>query len=471
MTRDGAIRRALDHFDQGEFFADLARRVAIPSESQNPERRAELERYLGEEIGPAIQRLGGGWRIDRNPAGDPPLLVGQRSEAPDLPTLLVYGHGDVVHGQEGRWREGLAPWRMVREGDRLYGRGTADNKGQHSVILAALQAVLAERGGRLGFNLKILIETGEEVGSPGLREFARARKALLAADLLIASDGPRLELDRPTLFMGARGATNFELVAQFRQGGHHSGNWGGLLANPAVVLAHALSSLTGPRGEIRVETWRPPAIPLSVRSALAEIDIAPDPDGPAIDPRWGEPGLSPAERVYAWNSFEILAITAGRPDQPVNAIPPRAIAWCQLRHVVGTDPERILPGLREHLDRHGFGMIEIEQAQPCGFPATRMLPDHPLVEWAAASMQRSLGRRPVVLPNLGGSLPNDVFAEILGMPTLWVPHSYPACGQHAPDEHALVPVLREGLQLMTGLFWDLGAGSAPVPTHLRDPRG
>ncbi|MFO1050464.1 MAG: M20 family metallopeptidase [Geminicoccaceae bacterium] len=471
MTRVGAIRRALDHLDQGEFQADLARRVAIPSESQNPERRAELEQYLGEEIGPAIQRLGGGWQIHRNPAGDPPLLVGQRIEAPDLPTLLVYGHGDVVHGQEGRWREGLAPWRLVREGDRLYGRGTADNKGQHSVILAALRAVLAERDGRLGFNLKILIETGEEVGSPGLREFARAQKELLAADLLIASDGPRLEPGRPTLFMGARGATNFELVARLRAGGHHSGNWGGLLANPAIALAHALSCLTGSHGEIRVEAWRPPGIPLSVRTALAGIDIDPGPDGPAIDSRWGEPGLSPAERVFAWNSFEILALTAGTPDQPVNAIPPRAVAWCQLRHVVGTDPERILAGLREHLDRHGFGMIDIEQAQPCGFPATRMLPDHPLVEWAAASMAHTLGRRPAVLPNVGGSLPNDVFAEILGMPTLWVPHSYGACGQHAPDEHALVSILREGLQLMTGLLWDLGTGSAPVPGHLEGPRG
>lgn len=265
--------------------------------------------------------------------------------------------------------------------------------------------------------------------------------------------------------MGARGAINFELVAEFREESHHSGNWGGLLANPAIVLAHALASLTGSRGEIAVGEWRLPTIPASVRTALADVDIDPDSGGPAIDRGWGEPGLTSAERVFAWNSFEILAFTAGTPDQPVNAIPPRAAAWCQLRHVVGTDPKRILPGLREHLDRHGFGMLRIEQAQPFDFPATRMLPDHPLVGWAAASMEHTLGKRPVILPNLGGSLPNDVFAEILAMPTLWVPHSYAACSQHAPNEHALVSILREGLQLMTGLFWDLGAGTAPVAGH------
>jgi hypothetical protein len=68
-----------------------------------------------------------------------------------------------------------------------------------------------------------------------------------------------------------------------------------------------------------------------------------------------------------------------------------------------------------------------------------------------------------LLPNLGGSLPNDVFADILGLPTVWVPHSYPACSQHAPDEHLLVPVVREALQLMAGLFWDLGEQAATLP--------
>jgi len=78
-------------------------------------------------------------------------------------------------------------------------------------------------------------------------------------------------------------------------------------------------------------------------------------------------------------------------------------------------------------------------------------------------LQRSRGRPPVLLPNLGGSLPNDVFADILGLPTVWIPHSYAACQQHAPDEHLLAPVAREALQLMTGLFWDLGDQAATLP--------
>ena len=77
----------------------------------------------------------------------------------------------------------------------------------------------------------------------------------------------------------------------------------------------------------------------------------------------------------------------------------------------------------------------------------------------------STGAPPAILPNLAGSLPNDVFSELLGMPTLWVPHSYPACAQHAPDEHLLASVAREGLQLMGGLYWDLGEPGAPWPVQ------
>ena len=85
--------------------------------------------------------------------------------------MLVYGHGDVIRSQDKSWTRGAGPWQLVQDGERLYGRGSADNKGQHSINLAALAVVLQARGGRLGFNVKWLIETGEETGSPGLAEF------------------------------------------------------------------------------------------------------------------------------------------------------------------------------------------------------------------------------------------------------------------------------------------------------------
>jgi acetylornithine deacetylase/succinyl-diaminopimelate desuccinylase-like protein len=158
--------------------------------------------------------------------------------------------------------------------------------------------------------------------------------------------------------------------------------------------------------------------------------------------------------VFGWNNLEVLAFRTGNPEKPVNAIPPHAYAHMQIRFVVGTDWERLETIVRRHLDAHGFHMIEIDVER--GMPATRVDPDNAWVQWAQRSLHETTGQQPVLLPNLGGTLPNDVFADILGMPTLWVPHSYPGCSQHAPDEHLLGPVAREGLRIMAGLFWDLG---------------
>jgi hypothetical protein len=125
-----------------------------------------------------------------------------------------------------------------------------------------------------------------------------------------------------------------------------------------------------------------------------------------------------------------------------------------MRYVVGSDVANFLRHIRAHLDAHGFDDVEL-RATDVHMAATRLDPDDAWVRWGLASMERSTGARPALLPNLGGSLPNDVFSETLGLPTLWVPHSYAACSQHAPNEHILADLTRESLHIMAGLFWDL----------------
>jgi acetylornithine deacetylase/succinyl-diaminopimelate desuccinylase-like protein len=465
--REAALARACAHFDGGEFLRDLARRVAIRTESQDPASGPALRAYLTDEIGPSLAKLGFGCAMFDNP--EPaygPLMIASRHEANELPTVLIYGHGDVIRGQDKSWTQGQGPWLLAQEGERIYGRGTADNKGQHSINIAALAQVLAERaaqgrGDRLGFNVKFLIETGEETGSPGLEAFCRAQQDALRADVLIASDGPRLRRDDPTVFLGTRGTVNFDLTLNLRDGGHHSGNWGGLLRNPGTVLANAIACLVDQRGVIQVPALRPPPIPATVRAALQGLHFGGDPGDPEVDADWGEPGLTPTERVIAWNTLEVLAMRTGNPDFPVNAIPPTAKATMHMRFVVGTDVADVPQRVREHLAAHGYGDIDVSDG--IVMQATRLDPDNPWVRFCLASMESSTGKRPALLPNLGGSLPNDVFADVLGLPTVWVPHSYPACQQHAPDEHLLAPVVREALAVMTGIFWDLGEQAATLP--------
>ena len=467
MSRERAIGAATEYFEAGEFRSELAALVAHPTESQNPEAAPALRAYLLEAIQPRLERMGFTTQIIENP--DPrggPLLIGERHEGDGLPTVLTYGHGDVIRAQDGMWRAGLAPWELVEEGDRLYGRGSADNKSQHLINLAALEAVLAVRGA-LGFNMRILMEMSEEVGSTGLAEVCRTYKEQLVADVLIASDGPRLHPEVPTMFMGSRGGVTFDLELVLREGAHHSGNWGGLLADPAMILAHALASITDRRGQILIPEWRPDSLTDTVRAALHGLPVAQG-DGPAVDADWGEESLTPAERAYGWNSFAVLAMHSGVPEAPVNAISASARATCQLRFVVGTDPQDILPALRRHLDRHGFQAVQIRPDGSGVFAATRLDPDHPWVGFVKGSITQTAEQAPHVLPNLAGSLPNDCFADILGMPTVWVPHSYRGCSQHAPDEHVLQSLSRDALRLMAGLFWDIGAeGRLPAVAKVK----
>jgi acetylornithine deacetylase/succinyl-diaminopimelate desuccinylase-like protein len=454
VSRSLAVEYAADYFDSGVFLADLARRVAFPTESGVPAREPDVLAYLEREMVPAAGRLGATARVLANPGGGGPLLIARRHEGDGLPTVLTYGHADVVPAEPLRWRPGLDPWRVTAEGDRWYGRGTADNKGQHTINLAALEQVLRARGGRLGFNLVILIETSEETGSPGLAEFCAQHRDELAADLLIASDGPRVAAGQPTVFLGTRGTAAFTLQAALRERSYHSGNWGGLLRNPATVLASAIACLVDGHGQILVPALRTPPVPEAVRDALTTIQVGGEPGDPAIDRDWGEPGLTPAERVIAGNTLEVLSLAAGNPDVPVNAIPGTARAHCQLRFAPGTDITDMTASIRAHLDQHGFGLVTVTPGQVMN--ASRTDPGHPWVRFALDSLERTGGSRPALLPNLGGSLPNDVFTDQLALPTIWIPHSYPACAQHAPDEHLLAPLARQALQLMTGLFWDIG---------------
>lgn len=189
-SRAGAIGRARAYFEDGSYLDRLRALVEVPTESFPPNHKPDLERYCRDVLGPVIAELGFETCVLENP--EPlhgPVLLGTRMEAPSLPTVLIYGHGDVVRAMPERWRAGLDPWKVKVEGDRLYGRGVVDNKGQHLLAIDALRAVLAERG-RLGFNAKIFVETGEEAGSPGLEAFLHRHQDLCAADVFIALAEP-----------------------------------------------------------------------------------------------------------------------------------------------------------------------------------------------------------------------------------------------------------------------------------------
>lgn len=453
--REHALQLASNKLSSGNFYHALARRVALRTVSQDPERSDTLRNYLTEEIASLLSKLDFAYQVIENPTSNhPPLLIGQRIEDPAFFTLLLYGHGDVTDGQEDKWSGNIAPWALTFRDGRVYGRGTADNKGQHSINLAALEAVIEARNGQLGYNVKILFEMSEEIGSPGLEETCKVYKEVLKSDLFLASDGPRIRHDMPTLFLGSRGVVQLKLALNTGNGGRHSGNWGGIITNPAVVLCNAIATLLSTQGKILVDFFKAPAIPDEVSQLVRDLPVGGGDNDPAINPAWGETQLTDGERLYSANTLEILGLSSGRTDKPVGAIPESAEAILQLRFVKGTDWQAVESNLRQHLNAQGFNGIQIQIMG--GYAATRLEPSHSWVTFVAQSAENSLGETVHILPNLGGTIPNHCFSEILKLPTVWLPHSYPSCNQHAPDEHLLETVVEQGLKLATGIFWDLG---------------
>ena len=265
----------------------------------------------------------------------------------------------------------------------------------------------------------------------------------------------------PTIATGTRGTFLFDLVVDLRPGGVHSGHWGGLTTDPAVVLAHALGTIIDRRGKILVRDWLPRnGVPAGVRAVLAGCPVGGGGEAATIDPGWGEPGLTPAEKIYGWNSFIVLSmLPAGRRTRSTRwRRTPARIARSATRSTpippasAGAAPASGRGGLHRCADR--------EPRRPhAGEPhRSRRIPGcaGPSPAWSS-----TLGKRVQVIPNSSGGLPGDVFVDHLGMPLIWVPHSYNGCKQHGPDEHFLLAPAREGIAAFAGIWWDLGEQAAP----------
>jgi acetylornithine deacetylase/succinyl-diaminopimelate desuccinylase-like protein len=449
--KEKAVQHATQYFDKGYFRKDLAELISVKTESQNNE--CNLENYYDQNIIPMLVKMGFKCRVMENPLSKANIILfAERIENADFNTILTYGHGDVVLGQDSCWDNGLSPYKLIEKDNRYYGRGTADNKGQHLINIKALNSLLSVQK-KLGFNFKILFEMGEEIGSPGLKTFCQQNKELLKADVFIASDGPRISQKIPTIFTGSRGGINFDLSVNLRDNAHHSGNFGGILKDPSIILSHAIASITDARGQINIPEWLPTSLTPDIKEILAKLPLVDA--GFELDPDWGQKELTMTERVFGWNSFSVLAMLSGEPEAPLNAISGHARSTCQLRFVVGTDVNKIIPALRNHLNSFGFEDVNIHESEMTPFPATRLEMNNSWLSLITKSLENSMGSKIDLLPNLGGSLPNDSFSEVLELPTIWIPHSYAGCAQHSPNEHMSVPLARQALICMTALFADL----------------
>ena len=388
-----------------------------------------------------------------------PLVLGHRAGPPGAPTVLVYGHYDVQPPDPvDAWTS--PPFEpQVRDG-RLYGRGGADNKGQHLAQLLAVESLLAATG-ELPCTVKVLLDGEEEIGSPNLAGFAARHRGQLAADLVVWSDGPVDPAGGWRLVFGVRGVASFELRARGANRPLHSGNWGGVAPNPLWTLVHLLASMRGPDGRITVDGFADDVQPLgpAEQEALGRLPV----DLEAVKADLGLEDLDApvqrgfAERLAAWPTLTINGLHGGYGGQGTQTVlPSQAVAKCDVRLVQAQRAADVYAKLEAHTRRHAPGVELVRQGS---MEPSRTPLDSRFTAPIRAGMAAAQGADPLLVPVLGGSLPLHVFTGVLGLPTFGIPLGNHDQANHAPDENFDLDRFHTGIKTAAAVLTHLGSAA------------
>ena len=456
MTSFGEVdlQRIFSYIDarQDEYLTRLVDYLRRPSISAYGEGIGEVATYL-EQL---MTRIGLQTRV--MPTAGWPMVVGERLNCPGKPTLLFYGHYDVQPPDP------LEAWisppfePTIRDG-RLYARGVGDNKGQHFAHLLAMEALLACLG-ELPCNVKILLEGEEEIGSPQMPVFMREHGHEVMADLVVISDGPVDVSGRSVLSFGVRGVLSFELRARGANRDLHSGNWGEVPQNPLWTLVHLLATMKNERGEITIDGFYDRVLPLTEeeRHALAQLPL----DEAAIKRDLGIQHFaqprerSVPERLAAWPTLTLNGLHGGYAGPGSKTVlPGEAVAKCDIRLVEAQSAEDIFARVQAHVREYAPDVEIIYQGamDPSKTPL-----DSPYAGPMRRAISLAQGQDPLLVPALGGSLPQYVFTKILGMPVFGVPYANADEANHAPNENLEVWRFFQGIKTSVAILTTLAEG-------------
>ncbi len=320
----------------------------------------------------------------------------------------------------------------------------------------------------LGYNLKVLVDTEEELGSPNLADAVRAHADLLAADLLLIFDGPPHASNRPTVALGARGIATVTLTTYGPKVAQHSGHYGNFMPNPALALAQILASMKDADGVVTIEGFYDGVeLDAATRAILAAV---PDDEDEIL----GSVGLARSDKVapslqeaIQFPSLNIRGLSAGWTGKAARTIiPPEAVAEIDIRLVMESDPERLVRLLREHIESLGYTVLDhapndnerlaherlVSMTHAVSYGAFRSDPDSAPALMARAGMRHLYGEEPIVIRTMGGSIPIAPIIEALGLPAAAVPTVNIDNNQHSPNENLRVGNFIEGIAILMAVL-------------------
>jgi acetylornithine deacetylase/succinyl-diaminopimelate desuccinylase-like protein len=441
-------RRALEFGRQHmpRFVAELREFVGFPTVSSAPEREQAIvacAEWLGGKL-----REAGVPHVEIVDNARHPVVYAEAIELPELPTLLVYGHFDVQPPDPlEEWL--TPPFKATIRGPDLFGRGASDDKGQLYVHVKAIECLLASGLG-LPVNVRCLFESGEEVGSPGLRSLLDSNRRSLAADAVVVSDTRMLGPRKPVVTYSLRGSLACELSVSRRSGDLHSGAFGGIVRNPLDVLAGMLARLHDSRGRVAL-----PGFYDSVRRVSSAERRFMAVSGPSdrellaaagVGSGWGEPGFTAYERVSVRPALTVNGISGGHQGPGgKGVIPASGSAKLSFRLVPDQSPAEVERALREHLQRQAPRGIEVRLDVTSSARPALLDRRHPVLLAASAAYRAGFGVEAGFVRS-GGTIPvvSDL-VEVLGAPVALMGFALPDDRVHAPNEKFHLPAFARGL--------------------------
>ncbi len=430
------------------FRHELFEFLRIPSLSGDPAHADDVKR-AAEWLASHLHALGL-MKAEVMPTGGHPLVYAEWMGAgPEKPTVLVYGHYDVVPAaMEDGWD--TPPFEPVERNGKIYGRGATDDKGQLFVHVKALESYLESNGGA-PVNLKFLLEGEEEVSSPNLAPFIRSHLDLLDSDVCVISDSSMPTMERPAITHSLRGMTYLQIEIQGPKEDLHSGFWGGATHNPALALVEILSKLYNADHTIAVPGFYDDVVPLTAaeremiaKNELTEQQFKAATGVPAI---WGDKEYTIRERVSARPTLEINGLWSGYSGPgPKTIIPGKAGAKLSSRLVANQDPDKIYQVLKKYIESIVPPTVKVSvNLATKGKPA--LIPfDLPEMQAAARAYEKGWGHKPVFTRG-GGSIPivADIY-NVMRIPVVMMGYGLDSDGLHSPNEHYSVEMFHRGIE-------------------------
>ena len=441
-----------------QHLTELCEFLRIPSVSAKSEHKPDVERaarWVADSLHAA-----GFKSVEIIPTNLHPLVYAESLEAPGKPTILFYGHYDVQPAEPLNLWTTPAFEPAVRNGN-LFARGTADDKGQVHIHLKALQCIQALQG-KLGINVKVLIEGEEEVGSVSLWDYVQKNREKLKADALVVSDTSMLAKGVPSITYGLRGLNYYQIELTGPARDLHSGVYGGAVPNPLTILTELFAKLHDKNFRVAIPGFYDGVGKLAAaeRKALNSLpwkkkDFERAVGAPAYD---GEKGFSIVERLWTRPTLELNGIWGGYQGEGAKTvIPSKAFAKFSTRLVPHQDPQKVAKLVEKHVRKllpksvHcKFDVLSTGKPWSASFQA-------PIFKKAQNALEKGFGKRAVFIRE-GGSIPfvtqmHDTFK----VPCVLIGFGLPDENAHAPDEHIALENYFGGIKAIAHFYADLAA--------------